>query len=119
MEAAITRMIIALSLTILLELLAFWLFIKSHIPENNRRLWVVFIIGLNLFTNPLAHFFYFYLSDQIVTGLSWIISETLVIVIEAILIKFIMRESLKKAIIYSLILNSTSIILGEIILWFL
>ncbi len=107
----------ALILTILLELLAYWLFIKRKIPENERWVWVLFIIGLNLFTNPIAHFFYYFLGTYILVGFSWIITESLVVLTEALLINLVMRETLKNSIIYSLILNGVSIVLGEYIWW--
>jgi hypothetical protein len=117
MDAAIIRTIMALSLTILLELLAFWFFIKSKIPKEDHLSWIIFIIGLNLFTNPLAHFIYYSLSTQILTGFSWIITESLVVLMEAILINLVMLVAIRKALIYSLILNGTSIVLGEYIWW--
>ena len=117
MDAAIIRTIMALSLTILLELLAFWFFIKGKIPKEDHLSWIIFIIGLNLFTNPLAHFIYYSLSTQILTGFSWIITESLVLLMEAILINLVMLVAIRKALIYSLILNGTSIVLGEYIWW--
>jgi hypothetical protein len=117
MDAAIIRTIMALSLTILLELLAFWFFIKSKIPKEDHLSWIIFIIGLNLFTNPLAHFIYYSLSTQILTGFSWIITESLVVLMEAILINLVMLVAIRKALIYSLILNGTSIVLGDYIWW--
>ncbi len=117
MDAAIIRTIMALSLTILLELLAFWFFIKSKLPKEKHLSWVVFIIGLNLFTNPLAHFIYYFLSTHMLVGFSWIITELLVILMEAILINLVMLITIKRALIYSLILNGTSIVLGEYIWW--
>lgn len=117
MDAAIIRTIMALSLTILLELLAFWFFVKSKIPKEDHLSWVIFIVGLNLFTNPLAHFIYSFLSTKILVGFSWIITEFLVVLVEAILINLVMLVAIRKALIYSLILNGTSIVLGEYIWW--
>ncbi|MCL9689140.1 hypothetical protein MJ258_16590 [Legionella sp. EUR-108] len=117
MDAAIIRTIMALSLTIILELLAFWFFVKSKIPKEEHLPWVVFIIGLNLCTNPLAHFIYYFLSSQILVGFSWIITELLVVLMEASLINLVMLIPIRKALIYSLILNGTSIVLGEYIWW--
>lgn len=117
MDAITIRTIMALVLTILLELLAYWLFIKRKIPENERWVWVLFIIGLNLFTNPIAHFCYYFLGSYILVGFSWIITESLVVVMEALLINLVMRATLKNSIIYSLILNGVSIVLGEYIWW--
>jgi hypothetical protein len=119
MEAAIIKMTMALTLTILFELLAYWLFIKKSIPKDERLLWGVFIIGLNLFTNPLANMAYAFLSTQILLGASWIITELLVILIEALLIRMIMLVKGRKALFYSLVLNGTSILLGELLLWVL
>jgi|SRR5580704_10701964 hypothetical protein len=117
MDAATIRTIMALLLTISLELLAYWLFIKNRVPEKERWVWVLFIIGLNLFTNPIAHFFYYFLKSYILSGFSWIITELWVVIIEALLIYLVMRVSIKNSIIYSLILNGMSIVLGEYIWW--
>lgn len=119
MEAAIIKMTMALTFTILLELLAYWLFIKKGIPENERFLWVVFIIGLNLFTNPLANMAYSFLSSQMLLAVSWILTELFVILIEALFIRVIMLVKSSKALFYSLVLNGTSILLGELLLWLL
>lgn len=117
MDAAIIRTIMALSLTVLLELLAFYLFIKRRIPKERHLSWVIFIVGLNLFTNPLAHFIYYFLSTHILVGFSWIITELIVVLMEAALINLVMLITLRRALIYSLILNGTSIVLGEYIWW--
>ncbi|CEG57068.1 hypothetical protein [Legionella fallonii] len=117
MDAVTIRTVMALLLTISLELLAYCFFIKRKIPKKERWVWVVFIIGLNLFTNPMAHFFYYFLSSYILSGFSWIITEFLVLLIEALLIHLVMRVTIKNSIIYSLILNGTSIVLGEYVWW--
>jgi hypothetical protein len=117
MDAQIINIMMALALTIVLELFAFLIFIKSRVPKDRWRLWVLFIIGVNFFTNPLAHLIYYYLATQITAGLSWIITEFFVILIEAILIKLLMKVHFIRALIFSVVLNGTSILLGELILW--
>lgn len=110
------KIAIVLVLTIVFELLAFILFIKSQVPKKTHHLWLVFIIGLNLFTNPLANLLYGCLIPQIGIITSWLVSECLVILLEAVLIKLIMRVNTRKSFSYSLLLNGTSIALGGL-LW--
>lgn len=117
MDAANTRMITVLLLTIVCELLAFWLFIKSQIPKNMIGAWMVFIIGLNLLTNPLANGLYNYIAVQTNQVISWGLVELLVVTVEAIVIKVIMTVSTRRSFRYSFVLNGTSITLGAIALW--
>lgn len=112
-----TDTLITLGITIFAELLAFTLFIIRKIPKNHIISWVFFIIGLNLLTNPLAQMVYSSLKSLNIAGLAWLITEILVILGEALLIFGIMRQSFQRALLYSMLLNITSILAGALLCW--
>ncbi|KTC78030.1 hypothetical protein [Legionella brunensis] len=108
---------ITLGITLFAELLAFLLLIIRKIPKNHIINWIFFIIGLNLLTNPLAQMFYSSLKILNIPGLDWLITEILVILGEAVLIYGIMRQSFQRALLYSMLLNVTSILVGALLCW--
>lgn|GEM_PF-6604900 len=113
------KMVMAVGLTVIFELLAFVLFIKRKVPKAERKLWVACIIGLNLFTNPLAQVVYYNLAHLMTDLWGWLSTEFIVIITEALLIHWVMQVRVKSSFVYSVILNSTSILLGELITWVL
>ncbi|WED44039.1 hypothetical protein [Legionella cardiaca] len=108
---------ITLGITILAELFAFFVFIKRFVPKNYTMSWILFIVGINFLTNPLAQLFYSSLKLSNLAGLYWLLTEILVVLVEASLIYALMRQSLQKSLLYSFLLNITSIIVGAILCW--
>ncbi len=107
--------ILALLLTIVSELLIFFIIIIRRIPKNEIKLWVIFIIGLNCLTNPPAQLFYS--TNVLNLGLTanFILTETLVIIVEALLIYMVMLRVFSGAFFYSILLNGSSILIGELL----
>lgn len=108
-----TNIVIALLITILSELLVFLIFIRRFVPKKEVGLWLIFIIGLNCLSNPLAQMVYRVL--PLYTGYSWFLTEAFVILLEALLINKVMLKSFEVALFYSTLLNGTSILIGEIL----
>ncbi|QRN03068.1 hypothetical protein GH742_03870 [Legionella sp. MW5194] len=107
-----------LLVTILCELAAFLLIIKRLVPQKEFWLWMAFIIGLNCVTNPLAQIAFHHLEQAThAPNLSWVVTEAVVILVEALLIRIAMLKPLKSGLGYSLILNGSSIIIGELLCW--
>lgn len=118
MDADSINMATTLLVTILCELGAFLLIIKRWVPRQEFWLWMAFIIGLNCVTNPLAQIAFSYLErTTYAPQVSWIITELAVMLGEALLIRIAMLKPLKSALGYSLILNGSSIIIGELLCW--
>lgn len=91
---------IPLIITILIEFLIYLVFVK-------KRMWnlLAFSILINAFTNPLANLIYGFWSNLIVI-------ELLVFLIEIPLIKILLKQRWRKAILFSLIANFASFIFG-------
>ncbi|WP_156413038.1 hypothetical protein [Legionella rubrilucens] len=118
MDADSINMTTTLLVTVLCELAAFLLIIKRFVPKKEFWLWIAFIIGLNCVTNPLAQIAFNYLEQTThAPTLSWIMTEAAVILVEALLIRIAMLKPLKSGLGYSLILNGSSIIIGELLCW--
>lgn len=110
--------IISLGITIFSEILIFLLLLRRYVVNKEVLIWVIFIIGLNFFTNPLAQMLYSLPAVQEMGRYGWFLTEALVILVEAIIINQVMLQPFQMAFIYSWALNGSSIILGDILCLF-
>lgn len=107
-------MIYALVLTIIIEGVAMFILTRS-------KEWVKCNILCNMVTNPILNISLFVL--VYFTGLSWyslgvFIGEAIVFTSEALLYKLMTGKGILKCIIYSVITNALSLVLGNIIFEF-
>ncbi|KTD23390.1 Uncharacterised protein [Legionella lansingensis] len=109
--------VLTLGLTILAEWLAFFIFIKKNVPQRHVLGWILFIVGINCLTNPLAQMIYSSLKTLNFRPLDWLLTEILVILGEAFLIYEIMAQTFRRGLFYSMLLNITSILVGAILCW--
>lgn len=106
---------LAFTITILFEFIVFILIKKN----DKNSLLALFLI--NLITNPILNYFvmlntYFSLFSDKTFILT---SEVIVFIVEAILLNFSLRIEIKKALLYSFLINVTSFGIGLIIFSFL
>lgn len=102
------NLLLALTLTVLMEFPVIYLFIRE---KPGRTLLCTLLI--NLFTLPLATFSYIYLLPNLV------IIEALVVVWELLLIKLIFQVKFSTAFIISLAANTVSALMGVFIFMFI
>jgi len=103
MIRGIDLILVPLLLTILFELLIYFLFFRKKFKFKEIALYVFLI---NLFTWPLANLFY---------PLMGFFVEIFVFIFEAILIFFLFEEKWHKSILISFIANFLTFILGFIL----
>lgn len=105
---------IILTVTVFLEYAAFLILNRSL----NRKLILKTVVIMNLISNPLINLLYYVLLKlSITTNTLWQILalEVTAIVIETFIINKFMSLGFKKAVIYSLILNTTSFLIGSLV----
>lgn len=98
------NIIFPLTVTILIEFLIFYLILKQK-----PLILLFYSVIINTLTLPVATYFY------LVVYHNFILIEVLVVIIEAILIKFLLEISYKKAILVSLVANFTTAMVGLLI----
>lgn len=110
-----TYAIVALVLTIISELLIFFIIILRRVPKNEIRLWIIFIIGLNCLSNPAAQLLYSTNYFNFGLTINFMFTEFIVIIVEALLIYVVMLPVFSRALLYSMLLNGSSILIGELL----
>lgn len=93
-----------LILTIIIEFIIIWLFIK----DNPLKLFFYSIL-VNMVTLPLATYLYIYFYQNL------LVLEGSVFMVEALLLKFLLELDYKKAILISLTANFTTFMVGIIL----
>ncbi len=93
-----------LILTIIIEFIIIWLFIK----DNPLKLFFYSIL-VNMVTLPLATYLYIYFYQNL------LVLEGSVVMVEALLLKFLLELDYKKAILISLTANFATFMVGIII----
>lgn len=107
------NLLLALALTQIIELLVVYLFwFKSKIE-------LLTLFFINLLTNPLANLLFWNYYDKLNKLLLMIIIEIFIIIIEAFLIKAVLRKEWARSFLISVVINLSSFFLGLILLLFL
>lgn len=97
-------LLLALLITITLEFLILWLFFKDSILKI-----FTYSVLINSFTLPIATYIYFNVLNN------FLIIESMVVLVESVLIMFLMEIDYKKAISISLIANTVTAAIGFLI----
>ena len=117
-SVTIVNMALALVMTIISELLAYLIFLKKRTPTIQSSQWVLLIIGMNCITNPLVQlvcYGNYWFSSALIR---YIAVELCVMMAEGALLNVVLSMSMKRALMYSIILNMTSIVTGELLWYF-
>lgn len=103
----------ALFLTIAVEFVVYVLFFRKNVLTL-----LFYAILINLFTHPIAYYFYNYLSGPhhySAFNIYFLIVELIVFLTEAVLIMILLKLNWKKSLLLSLIANLTTAMLSVIV----
>ncbi len=103
----------ALFLTIAVELAVYVLFIRKNFASL-----LLYSVLINLFTHPIAYFFYNYLSSPAEVSafnIYFLIVEIVVFLSEAFLIMLLLKLNLKRALLLSFLANLSTALLSFVV----
>lgn len=103
------NLLLALALTQLIELLV------AHLFWFKSRAELLTLFFINLLTNPLANLFFWNYYDSLDTFLLMAIIEILVVLVEAFLIKAVLRKEWTQSFLISVLINLSSFLSGLVI----
>ena len=88
----------------------------TYIILKHKSLKLFFVVSLlNLILNPIMNFGLLYLADEVVYYLVLAAAEALTVFIESLFIFLVIKEKYLKVLLYSLIANAASFLVGFIL----